>query len=115
MRRLSIDPLWHTNMYFEGELYRGWWILAVLEDECWVVKCHNPEGEIYITRKAYQPATTAVSAAKKFVDYDIARFALLNVVADWLEGGKIGFEEYWNLLKSIYSVNFRHTIPRNDY
>ncbi len=102
-------------MHFEGELYRGWWILAVLEDNCWIVRCHDPEGESYITRKAYQTAAAAVGAAKGFVDYDIARFALLNVVADWLEGGKIGFEEYWNLLKSIYSANFRHIMPRSDY
>lgn len=63
------------------ELYYGWLVLAVLEDNCWMFECHRPEGKTYIDGMAYQTSAQAMNAAKEFVQRDTAETALLQALS----------------------------------
>lgn len=64
------------------ELYYGWLVLTVLEDNYWTFECHKPEGETYIDSRAYQTSAQAVNAAREFVQRDTAKAALLQVLSN---------------------------------
>ncbi len=64
------------------ELYYGWLVLAVLEDNHWMFECHKPEGKTYVDSRAYQTSDQAVNAAREFVQRDTAEVALLQALSN---------------------------------
>lgn len=94
-------------MKIEGNLYRGWWVLAISQASHWSSKCHDPEGEVCTDWLVYETAAEAINAAKEFVDLDLARSSLFYVLEDWLEGEKISGQEHWKSLMSLYSDTYQ--------
>jgi len=90
-------------MQIQGDLYRGWWVLAISKEGHWSSECRDPEGEVCTDWLLYETAATAIAAAKEFVNLDLARSALSYVLDGWLEGQKISTQEHWKLLMSLYS------------
>lgn len=64
------------------ELYYGWLVLTVLEDNYWTFECHKPGGKTHIDSRAYQTSAQAVSAAREFVQRDTAEIALMQAFAN---------------------------------
>jgi len=90
------------KMEIEDNLYQGWIVTAVPWGRCWMFKCYAPKGKTCAFLKAYQTPTEALVAAREFVERDITKAVLSQVLAQWLGRGKIKFEEYLKLLKSVY-------------
>ncbi len=105
MGRIAITTsAWQTDMEIEDNLYRGWFVTAAPFSGHWKFKCYDPKGKICTFDKAYRTPSEALSAAKEFVDRDITKCVLSQVLAQWLEVRNIKFEEYLKLLKSVYSA-----------
>ncbi len=94
-------------MKIQGELYCGWWVLAISKEGHWSSECHDPEGEVCTDWLLYETAAEAINAAKEFVNLDLARSALSYVLDDWLEEQKISSQEHWKSLMSLYSDTYQ--------
>jgi len=92
------------SLYMDSEdgLYHGWGITVSATNQQWTFVCQSPQEKTCIFEKAYQTPTEALVAAREFVERDITKAVLSQVLAQWLGRGKIKFEEYLKLLKSVY-------------
>jgi hypothetical protein len=78
--------------------HHGWQIEVVREAEEFFFQCYHPDLPDFCNDgSAHSTAKAALTAARHFIDREVAIQALLEVVETWMRTGKISEDEYWNL------------------
>lgn len=90
------------NMNAESRIYRNWFVSAIPSERGWKFRCRAPSGKICSYEKAYRYPEVAMVAAREFVDRDITKVLLAQVLNEWVQAGKIQTEEYQKIQASIY-------------
>lgn len=66
-------------MQFYKELYYGWLIVIVQEENVWMFECHEPEGIEYVDECTYEQQLEALSEARYFIHKKLIQQALSQV------------------------------------
>jgi hypothetical protein len=62
------------------ELYHGWLIVVFQDVHQWLIECHPPAAEAYITPSAYETPAVALCAARIHISTKLARSALIQAL-----------------------------------
>jgi hypothetical protein len=86
---------------YSADFYRGWIIEVSQEHQGFILVCYSPSRQRLRDYEVYETEFQALRAAKRMINYHIARDTMMRATRELYEVGQLSFDEWRSLHHSL--------------